>query len=169
MGIRLVWGARVAIDARGREEVAVVAEWSAVAAAGAFILLVAGVLFAIRSLLIRLSRVQSSAEAIQADMHLLSTEIESVLQTTHEAVRALQRGLESTEGLVQAVRQVGGTIQHTTSAVERVTSTLSASAVKHVEGIAEKRHIAEAVQWAELGLTAWQLWQARRKDNSDSY
>ncbi|WP_238190973.1 DUF948 domain-containing protein [Paenibacillus sp. L3-i20] len=144
------------------------AQWSAAVAAGAFVLLVTGGLLAIRSLLLRLAEVQKSAVAIQRDMHQLSAEIGAVLQTTHEAVRTVQRGLDSTDGLVQAVRQVGGTIEHTTSAVERVTSTLSGAAVKHAERIAQNRQVDEAVQWAELGLTAWQLWQTRRKDNSNT-
>ncbi|RJE89770.1 DUF948 domain-containing protein [Paenibacillus sp. 1011MAR3C5] len=143
------------------------AEWSAVAAAAAFVVLVAGLLIGLRMMLRRLEQAQASVEAMQADLHRLSTEIGAVLQPVEQTARGVQRSLEAAGGLVQAVRQVSGTVERTSSAVERVATTLSASAVKHAERIATSRHLDEAAQWAELGLTAWQLWQSRSKADSN--
>lgn len=138
------------------------AEWSAAVAAGAFVVLAAGLLIGLRVLLKRLEQAQVSVQAVQADLHKLTAEISAVMQPLEDSVRSVHRGLEAAEGLVQAVRQVGGTVERTTSAVERVTTALSSSAVKHAERISRGKQLDEAAQWAELGLTAWQLWQSRR-------
>lgn len=141
-------------------------EWIAAVAAGAFVIWVAGTLLAIRVLLARIMNVQASAEAVQADVHRLSGELSSVLLPTEQAVRSVQQSVESVEGLFRAVSQVGGAIERSTLAVERVTGTLSRSAISHAERIAKQRELDTAVQWAELGLTAWQLWQSGRKPAS---
>lgn len=142
-------------------------EWSAVVAAAAFIMLAAGILIGLRVFILRLKRAQASIEAVQADIHKLSTDVASVLQPLEETIRSVQKGLDAAEGLVQAVRHVSGTVERTTSAVERATTALSASAVKHAERLARSKQLDEAAQWAELGLTAWQLWQSRRSGNPD--
>jgi len=139
------------------------AEWSAAVAAAAFVALVAGLLIGLRIMLRRLGQAQASVEAMQADLHRLSTEIGAVLQPVEQTAKGVQQSLEAAGGLVQAVRQVSGTVERTSSAVERVATTLSASAVKHAERIAAGRQLDEAAQWAQLGLTAWHLWQSRGK------
>lgn len=140
-----------------------VATWSAAAAAGAFVVLTAGILIAIRFMLTRLARLQASAEAVQRDMHRLSAELSGVLQPAEETIRTVHRQLQSLDGLFTAARQVGGTLEQTTAAMERVTAVLSLSAARHAERISEERQANEAMQWAELGMTAWQLWQNSRK------
>ncbi|MEK3883589.1 DUF948 domain-containing protein [Paenibacillus sp. PL2-23] len=138
------------------------AEWSAAAAAVAFVVLTAGLLLGLRAMLKRLDQAQSSVQAVQADLQRLTSEISAVLRPLEESVRSVHRGMEAADGLVQAVRQVGSTVERTTAAVERVTASLSASAVKHAERLAGGKQLEEAAQWAELGLTAWQLWQTGR-------
>ncbi|MDF2836967.1 MAG: hypothetical protein K0Q63_2607 [Paenibacillus sp.] len=140
-------------------------EWIAAIAAAAFVVWVAGTLIAIRALLARITRLQASAAAVQEDVHRLSGELSQILLPTELAVRSVQQNMESTEKLFQAARQVGGTIEATTSAVERVATSLSRSAAGHADRIAKRRELDAAVQWAELGLTAWQLWQTGRKSD----
>lgn len=139
------------------------AEWSAAIAAAAFVALVTGLLIGLRIMLLRLKQAQASVEAMQADLHKLATEIGAVLQPVEKTAKGVQRSLEAAGGFVQAVRQAGGTIERTSSAVERVAESLSTSAVKHAERIAASRQLDEAAQWAELGLTAWHLWQSRKR------
>ncbi|MHA6483617.1 DUF948 domain-containing protein [Paenibacillus sp. strain BS8-2] len=138
-------------------------EWIAATAAAAFVVWVGGTLLAIRALLARLAKVQASAAAVQEDMHRLSGEVSQILLPTEQTVRSVQQSVESTEKLFQAARQVGGTIEATTSAVERVATSLSRSAAGHADRLAKRSEVDTAVQWAELGLTAWQLWQSGRK------
>ncbi|MDQ6421825.1 hypothetical protein RB620_20565 [Paenibacillus sp. LHD-117] len=141
-------------------------EWIATAAAAAFVVWVAGTLLAARMLLARLARIQAAAESVRADVHRLSGELSQVLLPTEQTVRSVLQSVESAERLFQAAGQVGGTIESATSAVERVATTLSRSAISHAERIAHKREVDQAVQWAELGLTAWQLWQSGRNSPS---
>lgn len=148
-------------------------EWIAAFAATAFVVWVAGTLIAIRALLAKITRLQASAAAVQEDVHRLSGELSQILLPTEQTVRSVQQSVESTEKLFKAAGQIGNTIEATTSAVERVAVTLSSSAAGHADRIAKRRELDSAVQWAELGLTAWQLWQSGRKsasaDRSESH
>lgn len=137
--------------------------WSAAIAAGAFVILVAGILLALRSAIVKLSHVQASADVMQRDLQKLASEISGLIQPTEEAVRAAHCQLEALSKLFQAAGQVGGAIAHTTSAVEQVTSVLSESAELHAKRHETKRQVGEALEWAELGMAAWQLWQTNRK------
>ncbi|WP_240941099.1 DUF948 domain-containing protein [Paenibacillus sp. HB172176] len=137
-------------------------EWSATLAAVAFAVLVAGVLIALRALLAKLARIQATADRLQNDLHHISGEVSSLLQPAEQSIRIVQKRLDATEGLFSAVRQAGDSIEHTVSAVEKAASMLSTSAVKHAENIARKKQGEAIVQWTELGLTAWQLWNSSR-------
>lgn len=139
-----------------------VAAWSAAVAAGAFVVLVIAVIIAIRSALIRLGRMQNLAEAIQQDLHKLSLEMSGILQPAEETVRTVNHQLQSVSWLFKAARQVGDTLEQTTSAIENAAAVLSQAARRHAERASEERQVDEAMQWAELGMTAWQLWQSRR-------
>lgn len=137
--------------------------WSAAIAAAAFVVLVAGILLAMRSALGRLKQMQASAEAMQYDLQKLASELSGLVKPAEETIRAAHRQLQSANRLFEAAGQVGGAIAHTTSAVERVTSVLSESAALHAKRSATKRQVGEAFEWAELGMAAWQLWQTNRK------
>ncbi|NIK77268.1 uncharacterized protein YoxC [Paenibacillus castaneae] len=140
-----------------------VISWSAAIAAGAFVVLVAGILIALRSAIIRLGHVQAAAAEMQLDMHKLASELSGLIQPTEEAIRAAHQQLESVSKLFEAAGQVGGAIAHTTSTVERVTAVLSESAEVHANRHETKRQVGEVLGWAELGMAAWQLWQTSRK------
>jgi uncharacterized protein YoxC len=137
--------------------------WSAAIAAGAFVVLVAGILLVLRSALNRLGQVQAAADKVQQDLHKLSLELSGLVQPAEETIKAAHRQLESASKLFEAAGQVGGAIAHTTSAVERVTSVLSESAEQHAKRYETKRQVGDALEWAELGMAAWQLWQTSRK------
>lgn len=137
--------------------------WSAAIAAGAFVVLVVGILLSLRSALNRLGQMQAAANSMQQDLHKLSLELEGLVQPAGETIRTMHRQLQAASKLFEAAGQVGGTIAHTTSAAERITSILSESAEHHSKRYETKRQVGEALEWAELGMTAWQLWQTSRK------
>lgn len=137
--------------------------WIAGIAAGAFVILAAGILVALRSALSRLGQVQAEAEAMRQDLHKLSQEISGLIQPAEETIREAHRQLQAASKLFEAAGQVGGAIAHTTSAAERITSVLSESAEQHAKRYRTKRQVGEALEWAELGMAAWQLWQTSRK------
>ncbi|OMF21331.1 hypothetical protein BK133_28545 [Paenibacillus sp. FSL H8-0548] len=137
--------------------------WSAAIAAGAFVILVAGILLVLRSALFKLARVQVMAETMQEDLHKLSLELGGLIKPAEETIIAAHRQLQAASKLFEAAGQVGGAIAHTTSAAERISSLLSESAEQHAKRPETKRQVGEALEWAELGMTAWQLWQTSRK------
>lgn len=136
--------------------------WSAAIAAGAFVILVAGLLVGMRILLGRLAKVQQSAEAMQRDVSRLTAELSCLVSPTEETIRTAQRQLSAVNRLFEAAGEVGGAIKHTTSAVESVSAVLAESAARHAERAETKRQAGEVFEWAELGIAAWQLWQSKR-------
>ncbi|WP_138753233.1 DUF948 domain-containing protein [Paenibacillus sinopodophylli] len=137
--------------------------WSAAIAAGAFVFLVAGILLALRTALHRLGQVQIEAEAMRLDLHKLSTELSRLIQPAEETIRSANRQLLAASKLFESAGHIGGAIANTTSAAERITSLLSESVEQHANHHKTKRQVGEALEWAELGMTAWQLWQTNRK------
>ncbi|WP_028610282.1 DUF948 domain-containing protein [Paenibacillus harenae] len=137
--------------------------WSAAIAAAAFVILTAGILLAVRSALGRLAEAQASAAAMQQDLHKLMKELSGLVRPAEDTIRAAHRQLQAVNSLFEAAGQVGGAIANTTSTVERVTAVLSESAEQHAKRAATKRQFGEALEWAELGMAAWQLWQTSRK------
>ncbi|OBZ12992.1 DUF948 domain-containing protein [Bacillus sp. FJAT-26390] len=137
--------------------------WSAAIAAGAFVVLAAGILLALRAALNKLGQVQAAADKVQQDLQKLSLELSGLIQPAEETIRAAHKQLESASKLFEAAGQVGGAIAHTTSAAERISSVLSESAEHHAKRYETKRQVGEALEWAELGMAAWQLWQTSRK------
>lgn len=140
-----------------------VVTWSVAIAAAAFVILVVGMLIAIRTALSRLGRMQASAEEIQQDMHKLALELNGLVQPAEETIRTVHRQLQSANRLFEAVEQIGDVITHTTSAAVNITSVLSESAAHHAKRTATKRQASDTLEWAELGMAAWQLWQSSRK------
>lgn len=141
----------------------IILTWSAAIAAGAFVVLVSGILLALRSALIRLGQVQAAAESMRQDLNKLSLELGGLVQPAEETIRVMHRQLQAASKLFEAAGQVGGAIANTTSAAQRITSVLSESAEQHAKRYETKRQVGEALEWAELGMTAWQLWQTSRK------
>jgi len=140
-----------------------IAQWSAAIAAAAFIVMTAGMLAAVRIALIRLSQLQQAAEAMRQDIARLTSKAERLIEPAERTLRTANSGLESAQRLFQAARHIGGAIAHTTSAIETAASLLSKTARHHAERDDTKKKAQEAMEWAELGMAAWQLWQSNRK------
>ncbi|GGG55393.1 DUF948 domain-containing protein [Paenibacillus radicis (ex Gao et al. 2016)] len=140
-----------------------VMEWSAAIAAAAFVVLAAGMLLGIKAALDRLKAVQASAETMMAHMQVTAARLTALADPAEQTILTAQQQLQSVNRLFEAAGQIGESIEHTTTAVNRVSSVLSQSAITHAERAAEQRQIGEAFEWAELGMAAWQLWQTNRK------
>ncbi|MFD0586622.1 hypothetical protein ACFQZE_01305 [Paenibacillus sp. GCM10027627] len=138
------------------------AEWSAVVASVAFVVFVAGLLISARAVLVKLERAQAAAEAVQEDIRKLCEEIGAVMLPLEESAKTAQRAMKSAEGLILAAGEIGDAATIAASAARQITETWSEAAMKHSERIAAKRGVSEAAEWAEIGLTAWQLWQSRQ-------
>lgn len=140
-----------------------IVSWSSAIAAAAFVVLTVGILTALRTALGKLSQLQASAAAMQQELLARSKELSVLMQQTEETMKTARRQFQAAGKLFEAAGQVGGAIAHTTSAVESISSVLSESAEYHAKRAAAKRQTVEALEWAELGMAAWQLWQTNRK------
>ena len=141
--------------------------WSAAIAAGAFVILVIGILIAIRSMLNKMECLRTSAEAAQHDLHKLSAQLGELLEPAEATVRTLHRQLQSTEILFEAAHQAGAAIGHAAAAARQWTAMLSQSAARQTKRMSEKRHADYIQQWTELGISVVKLWQSGRQAESD--
>jgi Uncharacterized protein containing a divergent version of the methyl-accepting chemotaxis-like domain len=140
-----------------------VMEWSALIAAIAFVILVAGLLIGVRTALVRLAKLQLSAEEMQADIRQASGKMGALADSAGQTVQTAHHQLQQANRLFEAVGQIGDTIGHTTTAIHQVSSVISQSAVKHAEKAAAERQASSMLEWMELGMAFWQQWQTNRK------
>ncbi|MUT66895.1 hypothetical protein [Paenibacillus sp. NEAU-GSW1] len=146
-----------------------VMEWSAAITTAVFVGLAIGLLLGMRSALKRLSALQAAAELALADAQAASLKLGALAEPAEQTLRTAQHQLQSAGKLFAAAGQIGDAVEHTTSAVSKVSSVLANSAVQHAERASKQRQIGEALEWAELGMAAWQLWQTNRKRHSAPY
>jgi uncharacterized protein YoxC len=137
-------------------------EWIAAIATAVFAMLAIGILIALHALVLRLNALQKSALEAQAEITRLSQQARAVMIPAEEAARSLQEGLEAAKCWFRAMEDAGSIVAKTTTAAEKAAHVLSQSAVRHAERLSQTREAEQAVQWAELGLTAWQLWRSGR-------
>ncbi|GMK45695.1 DUF948 domain-containing protein [Paenibacillus glycanilyticus] len=140
-----------------------VMEWSALIAAITFVILAAGLLIGVRTALNRLSRLQLQAETMQEEIRQTSGKMGAFADTAQQTVNTAHLQLQQANRLFEAVGQIGDTIGHTTTAIHRVSSVISQSAVKHAESAAAERQASSMLEWMELGMAFWQQWQTNRK------
>ncbi|GLX69308.1 DUF948 domain-containing protein [Paenibacillus glycanilyticus] len=140
-----------------------VMEWSALIAAVTFVILAAGLLIGVRALLAKLTKLQSSAEALQEDVRQASGKMGVLADTTEQTVQTVHHQLQQANRLFEAVGQIGDTIGHTTTAIHRVSSVISQSAAKHADSGSAERQASSMLEWMELGMAFWQQWQTNRK------
>lgn len=138
-------------------------EWSALIAAVTFVCLAAGLLIGVRTALVRLAKLQLSAEAMQADLKQASVKMGAFADSAQQTVQTAHHQLQQANRLFEAAGQIGDTIGHTTTAIHRVSSVISLSAVKHAESAAAERQASSMLEWIELGMAFWQQWQTNRK------
>ncbi|MFC4778642.1 hypothetical protein ACFO9Q_17750 [Paenibacillus sp. GCM10023252] len=138
-----------------------IAAWSAAVIAAAVVILVIGVLLGIRGAMNKLTTMQAGVDELGQELMGLAAEVRAVLVPASQTLQAASRQLGATGRLFDAAGQIGEAIEHTTSAVHHVTGAISKAAAKYSERSVAK--LEETMDWAELGIAAWQLWHARRQ------
>lgn len=140
-------------------------------ATGAFVILVIAIIVTMRMLIIQLNTIAATATDMKQDISRLSLEFRVLIQSTDETVKIISDSVQSVQGIVHATRQISASLEQTATMVENVTSKLSSRASHFIEQEKVDRQIDDAMQWADLAFSAWQLWQGGRKKSSehDSY
>ncbi|WP_331701620.1 DUF948 domain-containing protein [Paenibacillus sp. IITD108] len=147
---------------KGSEEM--IGQWSIAIAAGAFVVLVAGILLALHKALVHWGRMQITIEELGKQVQATQTELGLILQPAADTVQAINDQLQSSRKLFQAAEQASEAVDQVSKAAGHLTNLLSDAAVRYVEQSSKKqqKQVDEALQWAEIAVIAWQLWQKGR-------
>jgi uncharacterized protein YoxC len=129
-----------------------------------FIILTIGLLIGLRIIIMRLRQMQLSAERLEQDMHDLMRTLQGTAERAEVALDLVSAQLKAISGLFQAASVLGESVENASVAVNAMTAAMANKARQQAERIENKRikGLDEALDWAEVGMTAWQLWQSVR-------
>ncbi|MBD3919594.1 DUF948 domain-containing protein [Paenibacillus sp. PR3] len=135
-----------------------------VAATVVFVILTIGLLIGLRVLIIRLRQMQQAGERLEQEMHLLMRKLQGTTERAEIALDLVSTQLKAVNGLFQAASVLGESVENASAAVNAMTAAMANKARQQAERIENKRMkgLDEALDWAEVGMTAWQLWQSVR-------
>jgi len=144
--------------------------WLTAASVAAFVMLVLGVLLWLRSVDRKLVQLVSAAEAMERHAGATAAQTCELMEAASETVKSVQRQLDGASGMLKSLRRIGETADQTTKTISALSGALSETTERYVakSGGKYQRHLNEALDWAEVGYTAWQFWQTKRKENRDS-
>jgi len=135
-----------------------------VAATIVFVILTIGLLIGLRVLIIRLRQIQQAGERLEQEMLLLMRKLQGTTERAEVALDLVSNQLKAVNGLFQAASVLGESVENASAAVNAMTAAMANKARQQAERIENKRMkgLDEALDWAEVGMTAWQLWQSIR-------
>jgi uncharacterized protein YoxC len=135
-----------------------------VAATVVFIILTIGLLIGLRIIVIRLRQMQQAAERLEQDMHALMRRLQGTTERAEITLDLVSSQLKAVSGVFQAASMLGESVENASAAVNAMTAAMANKARQQAERIESKRikGLDEALDWAEVGMTAWQLWQSVR-------
>ncbi|GGG15791.1 DUF948 domain-containing protein [Paenibacillus abyssi] len=132
----------------------------------AFVILVIAIVLSLHSALRKLDQMVSGVDKLQQQTSGLVDELRALITSAEQTVQSVQGQLVYTTSLCKSAGEFGDTVLQTAAALGKISSTLTESAVQHVENAAgrSKRMIGEALDLAEIGMTVWQWWQSKRHE-----
>ncbi|GGD54220.1 DUF948 domain-containing protein [Paenibacillus nasutitermitis] len=144
--------------------------WLTAASVAAFVMLVLGVLLWLRSVDRKLVQLIKAAEAMERHAGAAAAQTCELMEAASKTLKTVQRQLDDASGMLKSVQRIGETVDHTTRAISALSGVLSETTERYVakSGGKYQRHLSEALDWAEVGYTAWQFWQTKRKENRNS-
>jgi uncharacterized protein YoxC len=145
-----------------------VAEWSALAAAAAFVALAA---VAIRTLLTaRQAMLQASQAIVRLELQLEETGAQTrrLLQTAEAMAADIHGKLQTLSSLTASARDVGDSMSEIGSAVRQASRKLVRSVLAVEQAVHNHRaRTQEALEWAAAGVELWRRWQAGRNAHTE--
>jgi uncharacterized protein YoxC len=138
--------------------------------AAAFVVLVSAILLMLQQVGKKISRLAAAAESVQEEVLALIGELRNLSRSTADTVAGMQRQLKRADRLLGAADELGDTASNAAAAARRITEAVEQTAMRFVAQAEEryKPQINEALDWTELGLTAWRWWQSKRHPASPS-
>ncbi|BBH19099.1 hypothetical protein Back11_04440 [Paenibacillus baekrokdamisoli] len=142
--------------------------WMQAVFVAAFVTLVVGVLLWLRSADRKLAQLVQSAQTMELHARAAAIQVGDLVQSTEATMQTVQSQLEGVTKLMEATKRIGSAAEQASSTVSRLANAWSETAEQHISkaGGKYKHQIANALDWAEIGCTAWQFWQTKRKENA---
>ncbi len=136
-------------------------QWSIAAAAGAFVILTLGFLLLLYKAVKDWRAIRQTVEGMGMQVQTAQAELARILEPAADTVQAVNDQLQSSRKLLLAAEQASEVTNQVAKAAGHLTSLLSETAGRYVELSTgrKKQQIDEALQWAEIAVIAWQLWQ----------
>lgn len=133
--------------------------------AAACIVFVITVLIAMRLFMLRLHILTEKTIELQRDLNQLAQDCSKLLQTTDDTVKEIGEAVSTVNYVVGAAKGMGQSLEQTAGVMKKISGLLSQRAAQYAEQERDKRQLEDMMQWAELAMSAWQLWQTGRQKN----
>ncbi|MFD2117319.1 DUF948 domain-containing protein [Paenibacillus yanchengensis] len=163
LGVWLWKNSRLA-EQNGKGSEIIMEQGSLIIIALTFIVLTIGLLTILHIALKHWIKIQQTVAGLGMQVQATQAEIELILQPTKEAVDRINEQLKSSKKIFTAAEQTTDAVQQMTKAANYLSELLSTTTSRYVELTSHKKqkHIDESLQWAEIAVLAWQLWQNNR-------
>jgi uncharacterized protein YoxC len=125
-------------------------------------------LIALRLLVMRMQTLTEKTIAMQRDLQELSNACGKLMQTTDDTVKEIGEAAATVNHVVGAAKDMGQSISETAAVMKQVSSILSQRAAQYVEQDRGTKQLDDMMQWTELAMSAWQLWQTGRQKSKYS-
>jgi len=129
---------------------------------------VVATLIAFRLLVLRLQILTEKTVAMQRDLQELSSACSKLMVTTDATVKEIGEVASTVNQVVGAAKDMGQSISQTAAVIRQVSSTLSQRAARYTEQERGSKGLDDMMQWTELAMSAWQLWQTGRQKSKQS-
>jgi len=128
---------------------------------------VVAMVITIRLLVLRLHTLTEQTVAMQRDLQELSHTCSKLMVTTDATVKEIGEVAATVNQVVGAAKDMGQSISQTATVIRQVSSTLSQRAARYTEERGSKQ-LDDMMQWTELAMSAWQLWQTGRQKSKQT-
>jgi len=134
----------------GGEDVKILLYLSVALIAVAFFLLVIYLIKTLKTVQGTLQSLTKTIEGMEKQIQAIGTETAELLHKTNAVVDDVQKKVESVNGLFEAVKQVGSTVQTFNDALAK-------------KWTANEQKLVQAFQWGNAFLEIWEKWKEKKK------
>ncbi|KIL36802.1 hypothetical protein SD70_31240 [Gordoniibacillus kamchatkensis] len=146
-----------------------VAQWCAVVAAAAFVVLTA---VAVRTMLAvsrTMGQVSHALARFELQLEETGGQTTRLLQQTEAIAAEVQSKLQELSSFTASVRNVGDSLNEVGGTVRQASRQLARSVLEVEQAVHTHRaRVQEALEWAATGVQLWRQWQSGRKMRAEA-
>lgn len=133
--------------------------------AAACIVFVIAAVITLRLFVLRLQALTQKTIALQRDLNELTVACSKLIQTADDTMKEIGDVASTVNQVVGAAKGMGQSIEQTAGVMKQISGVLSQRAAQYVERDRNRGQMEDMMQWTELAMSAWQLWQTGRQKN----